>query len=1224
MHPVALGSFSLLEVIARGGMAQVWRGVHRSLGIPVAVKLLEEPEQVGPAWIDSFRNEVRAVASLDHPHIIQIYECGRVPAPVAEASAGVLQSGQPYLVMEFASGRTLAHHRFSEPDGWQTLRVFLLQLLDALAHAHARGVIHLDLKPANVLLATALDHRPGLKLTDFGIAQVQHMGRSAGGAKQEPKTTLAGTLPYMAPEQFSGEWRDFGPWTDLYALGCLTYRLISGHPPFRSPELAQAMWDHRCVPPPPLQPRFAVPTGVERWIQCLLEKAPADRFRCAPSARAALLELSRALQAGKGPWPGDEPQQDEPQQDEPSFSLRSASVESLESPSTGRAVQAHLSAAGGTVPVRTEGVAQRPHALEPQPQAGQEDPPGAIAPLPGVGLSLFSLRPIALVGRTEERRRLRALLEQVRHTQRPALVLLEGPAGTGKSRLLRWLAEQALERGLATVLSAVHVPTVSSAEALPDMLLEHLRAKDLNREAVRGRVERELLRLGLEDAAEVEALTELLLPHPTPDAPAPATSEVEPAAVVRLASAQERYAVLRRHLLRLSVERPLMLCLEDVQWGADALCFIQSLLQLSRAQELPLLIVMTVQQEALPERPLEADLLEQLRPDCALMQVGPLSRQAQQRLLEARLGLEPSLARKVAAGTGGNPLFAVQLVGSWVEQGLLEPTPRGFQIRARTRLTLPDSIHHVWRTRVARLVEAQPADAPAVLELAAAFGSELRLDEWEALCRLAGLSSPVLLWERMRSQYLLVLVGGAASAPLEQQRWAFVHSMLRSTLERLARESGRWALHQRICATYLAQRPGPRGWQLLHRWGRHLLEAEAYEAALEPLLEAARESLDKIPPSETDQLLDLREHALDVLKRPPSDLRRGEGWLARAHVLAFRGKFDAAVLSLRRLEHAALEYGWSRLYPEAVLIRAQIAQVRDDPRQALEAVLEAQARFEVLGHHQKRAECVRLRGTCARALGRLDEAETLLNEALQLFVALQKVGAQAWCLTQLGRVMALRGEGELARRQFEHAYRLHREVGHQRGMASCLSDLAALLLETQPRESLPYFERSVRLFERADDVTGLARALNNQGEALRLLHEYQQAGVSYQRALSLYEAAGTPRAGGIRVNLALVRLRDGDAVQASVLLDQATPELQQLQEAVQYPAFYVARLLCATLQSRWLEWDLVMDAFERTLTSASLAPQDRWPLEEVVRQSKLKAQPERSARAAKLMDVISR
>lgn len=1219
MHPVALGSFSLLEVIARGGMAHVWRGVHRSLGIPVAVKLLEEPEQVGPAWIDSFRNEVRAVASLDHLHIIQIYECGRVPAPVAEASAGVLQSGQPYLVMEFASGRTLAHHRFSEPDGWQTLRAFLLQLLDALAHAHARGVIHLDLKPANVLLATALDHRPGLKLTDFGISQVQHMGRGAGPAKQEPNATLAGTLPYMAPEQFSGEWRDFGPWTDLYALGCLTYRLISGHPPFRSPELAQAMWDHRRVPPPPLQPRFSVPVGVEGWIRRLLEKAPADRFRCAPSARAALLELSREPQVGKSPWQGDEPQRDEL-----SRSLRGASMESLEQLSSGSSAPARLSAARGTAPVRTDGVAQRDHALEPQPQAGQEDPLGAIAPLPGVGLSLFSLRPIALVGRTDERRRLRVLLEQVRHTQRPALVLLEGAAGTGKSRLVRWLAEEALERGLATVLSAVHVSTVSSAEALPHMLLEHLRAKDLDRVAVRGRVERELLRLGLEDAAEVEALTELLLPHPTPDEYAPAVPEIQPSAVVRLASAQERYAVLRRHLLRLSVERPLMLCLEDVQWGADALCFIQSLMQLSRAQAFPLLMVMTLQREALPERPLEAGLLEQLRPVCELMQVGPLSRQAHLRLLEARLGLEPSLARKVAAGTGGNPLFAVQLVGSWVEQGLLEPTPRGFQIRARTRLTLPDSIHHVWRTRVARVVEAQPAEAQAVLELAAAFGSELRLDEWEVLCRLGGLPSPVLLWERMRSQYLLVLVGGAASAPLEQQRWAFVHSMLRSTLERLARESGRWALHQRTCATYLAQQPGPRGWQLLHRWGRHLLEAEAYEAALEPLLEAARESLDKIPPSETDQLLDLREHALDVLKRPPSDLRRGEGWLARAHVLAFRGKFDAAVLSLRRLEHAALEYGWSRLYPEAVLIRAQIAQVRDDPRQALEAVLEAQVRFEVLGHRQKRAECVRLRGTCARALGRLDEAETLLNEALQLFVSLQKVGAQAWCLTQLGRVMALRGEGELARRQFEHAYRLHREVGHQRGMASCLSDLAALLLETQPRESLPYFERSVRLFERADDVTGLARALNNQGEALRLLHEYQEAGVCYQRALSLYEAAGTPRAGGIRVNLALVRLRDGDVVQASVLLDQATAELQQLQEAVQYPAFYVARLLCATLQARWLEWDLVMDAFEHTLNSASLAPQDRWPLEEVVRQSQLKAQPERSARAAKLMEVISR
>lgn len=1195
MHPVALGSFLLLEVIARGGMAVVWRGVHRDLGMPVAIKLLQAPEGADP-WTDSFQNEVRAVASLDHPHIIQIYECGRVSAAAAQASAGALQPGQPFLVMEFASGGTLAHHRFSETDGWPTLRTFLLQLLEALAHAHARGVIHLDLKPANVLLATALDHRPGLKLTDFGISQVQSMTAEARSTPQAHKTTLAGTLPYMAPEQFSAAWRDFGPWTDLYALGCLAFRLITGQPPFPSPELAKAMWDHHRAAPPPLRPRFSIPTEVEPWILRLLEKVPADRYQCAPSARAALLELPAVEPPGQ-----------------PS--------------ATGTSVLAGWEPPPGVTTTRVS--------LPPATQMTHTD---NMSSLPGVGLSLFSLRPLALVGREQECRRLRASLEQVRDTQRPAWVLLEGGAGTGKSRLMRWLAEEALERGHATVLRALHTPSLSSAEALPRMLLEHLRAHDLDRLAVRARVERELLRLGLEDATEVEALTELLFPHATPEVHV-SSSASEPAVVVRLASAQERYAVLRRHLLRLSAERPLMLCLEDVQWGADALCFLQSLLLTARLQSLPLLVVMTLQREALPERPLEAQLIEHLRSVCDIIRLEGLSRHAQQRLLEARLGLEPSLAKKVAAGTGGNPLFAVQLVGSWVEQGLLEPTPRGFQLRARTRLAIPDSIHAVWQTRVVRLIEAQRGEAQqgeaqqgeapvteaqatnalAGLELAAAFGSELRLDEWETLCRLAGLPSPVRMWERMRNQELLLLADGSASAPPEQQRWAFVHSMLRSTLERLARESGRWILHQRTCATYLAQLPGPRGWQRLHRLGRHLLEAEAFEAALEPLLEAARDSLDKLPPSETDQLLDLREHALDVLKRPPSDLRRGEGWLARAHVLGFRGKFDAAVLSLRRLEHAALEHGWSRLYPEAMLIRAQIAQARDDPRQALAAVLEAQARFEVFGNHQKRAECLRLRGTCARAQGRLDEAESLLNEAQQHFVTLQQVGAQGWCLTQLGRVTALRDNPELARKQFEHAYQLHREVGHQRGMASCLSDIAALLLKTHPRESLAYFERSIRLFERADDVTGLARAFNNQGEAFRLLREWSEAEGSYQRALSLYEAAGTPRAGGTRVNLALLRLRAGELASAAQLLEQASTELQLLQEPAQYPAFYTARLLYATLQSAWLEWDLLMDALENSLRSATLEPQDRWPLAELIRQAQLKAQPARAARASELM-----
>ena len=166
---IRLGPFQLESIIGRGGMAEVWAARHVETGTPVAIKVLTSERARDAMFVRALRDEVRAVAGLDHPHIVTVHDHGVVPLGAAEESDGALTAGSPYLVMELASGGTLAGP--PSPDSYSELRAILTTLLGALAHAHARGLVHRDIKPANVLRCVEGDVRPGLKLADFGVAR---------------------------------------------------------------------------------------------------------------------------------------------------------------------------------------------------------------------------------------------------------------------------------------------------------------------------------------------------------------------------------------------------------------------------------------------------------------------------------------------------------------------------------------------------------------------------------------------------------------------------------------------------------------------------------------------------------------------------------------------------------------------------------------------------------------------------------------------------------------------------------------------------------------------------------------------------------------------------------------------------------------------------------------------------------------------------------------------
>lgn len=258
-----LPGYELLEKIGEGGMGVVYRARQQALGRVVAVKLLRGGNLAGA---EELRREAQAIARLRHPHFIQIHDVGEY-------------QGQTFLALEYVDGGTLAARIGGKPQPPRAAAELLVKLAHAVHQAHTLGLIHRDLKPANVLLessgSNAAYGQP--RITDFGLVKEINL---SGPLTHE--TTVAGTPPYMAPEQFRGQGKVIGPATDIYALGCILYEMLTGRPPFRGATWFDTM-EQVCtrdpVPPRRLQP--LLPRDLETICLKCLEKRPEQRYSSA-------------------------------------------------------------------------------------------------------------------------------------------------------------------------------------------------------------------------------------------------------------------------------------------------------------------------------------------------------------------------------------------------------------------------------------------------------------------------------------------------------------------------------------------------------------------------------------------------------------------------------------------------------------------------------------------------------------------------------------------------------------------------------------------------------------------------------------------------------------------------------------------------------------------------------------------------------------------------------
>lgn len=261
-----IGGYQIEAVIGQGGMATVYRAFQQQLDRWVAIKVLKRLHPQDSTFLQSFRREARAIASLRHPNILTVYDYGE-------------EEGIPYIVMEHVPGGTLETVIDSEGMAWEEVADLVFPVARALAYAHTQGIIHCDVKPSNILLS-----RPDWPLlADFGLLRLHDQDAVKSGS-------LSGTPNYASPEQIMGE--RLAATSDVYSLGLILYQLITGHLPF-SDVSAKSKILQRLLerPTPPSVYAPAINGDLERIVLKALARTPDERYQQMETLIAELEQL---------------------------------------------------------------------------------------------------------------------------------------------------------------------------------------------------------------------------------------------------------------------------------------------------------------------------------------------------------------------------------------------------------------------------------------------------------------------------------------------------------------------------------------------------------------------------------------------------------------------------------------------------------------------------------------------------------------------------------------------------------------------------------------------------------------------------------------------------------------------------------------------------------------------------------------------------------------------
>ena len=1078
-------------------MGVVWLGRHTEQDVPVAVKILKpRPRRSTAVNRKAFLQEVRAVSALDHPGVVWIFDSGVLPAQTARQAAAEgedLAEGSPYLVMEYASRGTL--RQLKRPPVWSELKAILLALLDALAHAHARGVLHRDLKPDNVLIAGHNDLRPGFKLTDFGIA---HLLREGSPGEDRP----IGTPQYMAPEQIRSETHLYGPHTDLYALGSMVWRVVTGRLPHHGLKGPSLMYAQLTKDPPPLEPLMAVPEGFEDFLRTLLRKAPHERFQRAADAAVALDSL--------------------PDPDAPA--ARALQLLDDEDRPLGPDTTATLKILIGRSPSKRK---LDPSIRPPFPDTWRMPDTAPTRPLRlmGAGLGLFGIRPVPFVARDAERDVLWKALSEV-HTYRSArVVVVRGGTGVGKSRLVSWVADRAHEVGAAHVLRATFSANAGPAP-LRHALIRLLKSMTMSPADAAERFGRLLAGHGPDDGDIIDRFEILLDPERT------------------TLHETRRDAIFRKIIEIVSEDRPVFAVLDDAHWSPDALRLANQLLDGSTRTSARVLLVLTVLEDP-GDRSLSRRIQALLSTSNATeLRLGVLDPRDHNELARELLGLDQHLADSVADGTGGNPLFAVQLVGDWVARGLLVVGPTGFLLEDPDQ-ALPANLHEVWDERIRQLVRGLDAPSLQMLESAAVLGRDVDVLEWQAACDDPGgvhAAAGMLYFNPRHARLRQRLMDRLLASGLCQETeagFSFVHAQFRDALQDRSRQAGRYREHTlTIARTLSTQIEGNQA-----RIGRHLYDAGLLREAVAPLLAGADWALRVGGAESSLAMLQLVEHTLQQAALPEVHRHWAGLEVMRARAHRALGQPDEATRAAGVAIKRARSGGWVDLAAEAHSVLGEIALASD-------AQAQAEARFTTV---------VRL----------LEDDRDDASAVVRI---------RAW--HQLWRIARRRGDQQGAQQAASRVREATSATNDPRARATGDVSLAEnALAGARLEEARISAERSLAAFRQAGDLPGQARALDVLASVAEAQDHLSDARALLVQCIGCLEALSDPQLLLWRCRLAHVQARLGNFADARATLEPILAD-GGLDNPLLESTVHVCLAMAAAGLRRWSALGTHLDAAE--------------------------------------------
>ncbi len=1077
---IAGGKFILDEPIGKGGVGEVWRATGATGGRQFAVKLLRNEYTQNPQLRRRFSREARAASRLSHPNLVTIY------------AFGADNDAELYIAMELAEGPTLAK-AVRKGLSYRNILEVADRLLAGLAHAHARGVIHRDLKPDNVLLASArLPESIGTpKIVDFGIATVPYEAEMEVEVRDTDMGEVVGTPRYMSPEQAMGE-RNLGPRTDLYNVGLILYELVTGTPPFGDETGLAVMSRHVHEEVPQIVPRpgLVVQDEFIEVIMKAIEKRAVDRWSSAGEMRVALqplLEFAR---------------EDQLSQRQPAAIERASDADS--EPLT-------------TPHARPDLVKQTLVETGAHPQID-------------VGLGALSYR-IPFIGRDRERGRLRNIADQALAEGSGAIVLLEGEAGVGKSRLARWLREEMEEQGTFRANSGAFVRGgAESMRGLQEVVDSIFRTRGLPRVGVEEKIAKRLRDWGHDSPEDSRALTDFVRPRGAEEGrAAPSSSAL--------------FALLARLFELAASSTPRLVLLDDLHWaGREVVEFLEYLATEFRHRRIPMMIVATIRSEDLAQRPeLEALVRNLSRHDgetVVRLEIDRLETVEGEDLVGRLLPCDDALRRIILERGGGNPLHILMLLRYLREEDLLEwvdgkwvPAQEG-----EIETVVPPSLGDLFRVRIEQAEARYDARdrLSKLLKLAGVLGFRFH---YEVLRTFVKLSKLELLASNFETDLdRLIAEGFVVEVDGRNDWYAFSHGLLRDFLLREIGPAKTRRFHRLAAEAWESSLGGnieSHAFEIAQHWDA----AQDDERALDWYLRAGESALHSFVPR---QAIVAYERALGIMDaklgispdtQAPLGQQKSLADFATANVSAFDylsvlsvigdvregfGEFDVAELAYRRVvrltarDAGRLDARFVEPLGVSWLGLGHIAWQRGDFEAAEWAFRKVR---EIVKPY---ADGAMLDGQAARGLARVawhrgeyDWADALAREAQESAERLGDVGGTAEALWLQGEIQRILGQPDRARAHYQRSLGIYKAARIPTGIARNLLSLAQVArYQKDTTGARDLYSRALAHYENLGDRRGEGMCQNGLGEVARINQQYEEAEFFYARALEIYEGIG--------------------------------------------------------------------------------------------------------------------